>query len=107
MAHVVVDVEVGIVDPDRPAQVEWYEPDDLPVARNQGELLTDHLHDVCEIGRWSLEDRHRCDVHVADIVLEMQERGVQGAKPVNAHRYLPPPTIGFGALISEFGQSLL
>ena len=42
-------------------------------------------------GCGSLEDGHRADVHVADVVLDVEERGVQRAQPVSAHGPLPSP----------------
>ena len=59
---------------------------DLAVAGHQGQLGVDHGHHVGEGRRRPLEDRHRGDVHVADVVLEVEERGILRAQPVGAHR---------------------
>ena len=88
MPDVVVDVEMWIVHPDGAAQVEGYEPHHLSVAGDQGELALDHLDDIFEIGSRALEDRDGRDVHVAHIVFDMEERGVEWAQSVNAHSCL-------------------
>ncbi len=86
VAHVVLDVEVRVVHPDRAAQLEGDELHHLAVARHQGELGVDHGDDVGEGRRRALEDGDRGDVHVADVVLDVEERRVQRAQPVSAHR---------------------
>ena len=96
VAQVVLDVEVGIVHPDRPAELEGDEAHLLAVARHQVELGLDHVDHVGERRLGPLEDRHRGDVHVGDVVLDVQERGVQGAQPVRAHAAslsCPPPAV--------------
>ena len=85
VAQVVLDVEVRVVDPDGPAELEGHESHLLAVARHEVELGVDHLDHVGEGRRRSFEDRHRGDVHVRDVVLDVEERGVQGAQPVRAH----------------------
>ena len=71
MPDVVVDVEMRIVDPDRPSDVERDELDHLPVARDKGQLRIDHCDDVFEERRRAFEDRNRRDVHMAHIVFDM------------------------------------
>ena len=82
MAHVVVDVEVRIVDPDRPAEVTGHPLDHLPVAGDVAELAGDHGHQVLDARRRPLEDPDGRDVHVADTVLDGQEGRVEGTQPV-------------------------
>jgi len=86
VAHVVLQVEAGVVDPHR-----------LPEARNPGELLAKsrhlvqlvrrELHDALEVElstgerqRLGVEERDRPDVHVRIVVLDGQERRVDGRK---------------------------
>ena len=61
-AQVVVEVEVGVVDPDRPAERERHEAHDLAVARDQRELARDHRRARPARRRGTLEDRRpsRC-----------------------------------------------
>lgn len=73
MTHVVVDIEVRIIDPDRPAEVTRHSLDYLPVAGNVAELAGDHGHQVLHTRRRPLEDPDGGDVHVADTVLDVQE----------------------------------
>ena len=86
VAQVVLDVEVGVVHPDRPPQLEGDEADLLAVAGDEVELGLDHGHDVGVRRRRALEDRHRGDVHVGHVVLDVEERRVQGAQAVRTHR---------------------
>ena len=79
-AQVVGQVEVRIVHPDRPAEGERDEVHPLPVAGDVRQVGLDAPGQVVVGRRRALEDRHRADVHVADGVLEMQERGVLGAE---------------------------
>ena len=89
MAQVVLDVEVGVVGPDRPAQIEGHAAHHLAVARDQRQLGVDHGQHVGEQGRGTFEDGHRGNVHVADVVLEVEERRIQRTQPVIAHSVLP------------------
>ena len=91
VAEVVLNVEVRVVHPHRAPQFEGDELHHLAVARDEGELGLDHGHDVIERRLRALEDGHRADVHMADAVLEVQERCVQRAQPVSAHGPLPSP----------------
>ena len=77
VAHVVLEVEVGVVDPHRTAEVHGDEAHSLAVARHERQLACEELHEAV-IGRgWSFEDRARADVHVGDAVLEVEERRVE------------------------------
>jgi hypothetical protein len=64
-AHVVGDVELGVVDPHRPGEVAGHVPHLLAVARHQRDPLLDELHEpvVVEARLRPLEDRYRADVH--------------------------------------------
>ena len=88
VAQVVLDVEVRVVHPDRPPELQRDELDLLAVARDQVQLGVHHRHDVPEGRRRALEDGDGRDVHVGHVVLDVEERRVQGAQTVRAHR--PP-----------------
>ena len=94
VAQVVLDVEVRVVHPDRPPELEGDDADLLAVARDEVELGVDHGHDVGVRRRRALEDGHRGDVHVGHVVLDVEERRVQGAQAVRAHPTLPSGSCG-------------
>src|SRR6266511_3394614 len=54
-ADVVTDVEAGVVDPDRLAEVERHGPQLLPVPRDQRQLATDVGDELLVAGRWPFE----------------------------------------------------
>ena len=85
VAHVIAEVEVGVVDPHRPAELERRDPDLLAVPRNQRELAGDvarRTHRCVGAGPSTIGDRP--DVHVAHaVVLEQEERGVQRAQTIH------------------------
>ena len=85
MAHVVVDVEMGVVDPHRTAQLEGHVADHAAVTGYQRQFALDHRLELHEGGLRALEDAHRGDVHVADAVLDVEEGRVQWAHPVDPH----------------------
>jgi hypothetical protein len=83
VADVVLEVEVGIVDPHRPPQRQRHGGDLLPVAGHQRQPPADRSAEVV-VGRWRpLEDPHRPDVHVVDVVLDVEERRIQRAQPIH------------------------
>ena len=77
MADVVVEAEVRIVGPHRPAQPTRYEADTLAVAGDLGQLAAHQLDEVVVVGRRPFHDGARSDVHVADAVLDVEEHGVE------------------------------
>jgi len=85
MAEVVLEVEVLVVDPDRPSQLERHEADALAITRDEVELRLDHVDEVSEGWLRPFEDGDRPDVHMGDVVLHMQERRVQRTQAVRAH----------------------
>ena len=89
MAQVVLDVEVRVVHPHRPPELEGDEPHLLAVPRHEVELGVHHVDDVGERRRRALEDGDGGDVHVRHVVLDVEERGVQGAQAVRTHAALP------------------
>ena len=78
---VVGDVEVLVVDPDRPGQPTRHEPHLLPVPGHQVQPRLDQVDDlrVLELRavRVGLEDDDAADVHRCAGVLGVQERGVR------------------------------
>jgi hypothetical protein len=86
---VVVDVEVGVVDPDRAPDVERHLQHDLAVARDQGELSGHHGHELLEGRLGALEDGDGADVQLIDAVLEVEERGIERAQPIAGHGSRP------------------
>ena len=73
LAHVVVEVEVGVVDPDRPALVEGDEAQLLAEARHQVQARLDVVAELVVGGRRALEDDRRGDVHVGAGPLHVEE----------------------------------
>ncbi len=82
MPHVVLDVEVGVVDPQGTARFERGGRELLPVARHQVQPAADMVDVVREVGRGTLEDQDAADVHVRGRPLLMEERGVGRAEAV-------------------------
>ena len=78
VAHVVLEVEVAVVDPDRPAGLKRRERELVPVARYEVQPRPDVVQEVVIRRCRALEDQHRPDVHVAVRPLLRQKRGVDG-----------------------------
>ena len=81
VAHVVVEVEARVVDPERAPQLERREGRLLPVARDQREVRPDVVDQLVGRGRRALEGDQRAHVHVRRLLL-MQERRVDRGEPV-------------------------
>ena len=76
LADVVLEVEVRIVGPQRPAGAQRGDGETLAVAGDEVQPAAQRVGDLLE-RRWRpLEDRHGPDVHVRDGALLVQERGV-------------------------------
>ena len=82
VAHVILDVELGLVDPDRAPLLEGYELHPLPVARHLVEAGFDELQEVPVRRGLSVEHGDRPDVHVAGAILELEEERIQRAEPL-------------------------
>ena len=78
VAHVVLEVEVAIVDPDRPARLKRRERELVAVARHEVQPRPDVIQEVVVRRRRTFEDQHRPDVHVAVSPFLRQKRGVDG-----------------------------
>ena len=73
VAHVVLEVEVGVVDPDRPAEAERDGGELLAEPRDLLESPLDHVFHVFVVGRRPLEDGDTPHVHVGVRPLQVQE----------------------------------
>ena len=82
VADVEGDVEVGVVDPHRPALAERHERQPLAVAGHQVEPRDDLLDELVVGRRRALEHHAAGDVHVRGVALEVQERAVEPGQPV-------------------------
>ena len=85
LAHVVVEVEVRVVDPDRPPLVEGDEAQLLAEARNQVQARGDVVAELAVGGRRALEDDRRGDVHVGAGALHVKERGIESGQSFGSH----------------------
>ena len=73
VAHVVAQLEVGIVDPHRAALAERNERQPLPVAGDEVQSRLDRLEQLVVGGGCAGEHRDARDVHVRGIALQMQK----------------------------------
>ena len=94
--HVVLEIELRLVDPDGPSLPEGHENDPLPVARNLVEARVDEGEQVAVRRRLALELGNRSDVHVGGAVLELEKEGVEGAQALGpllhaTHSVMPAP----------------
>ena len=91
VAHVVVEVEVGVVGPERAAGLEARPDEALAVARHEVQARLDVRLEEAELGRRALEDHHAADVHVRAGALLDEERSVgcaQAGKVLVGHLVL-------------------
>ena len=77
------EVEVGVVDPERPAGLDRREGELLAEARHQVQPAADVVEEVVVDRRRALEDQDRADVHVRVRALVRQERGVDRGQSVH------------------------
>ena len=82
LAHVVVEVEAGVVDPQGAAGLERGSGQLLAIARDQLQAPPHVLQVVLEGGRRPLKHQHAADVHVRVIPFPMQECRVDRGQPV-------------------------
>ena len=88
LAHVVVEVEVGVVDPDRAPLVEGDEAQLLAEARDQVQARGDVVAELVVGGRRALEDAGRGDVHVGAGALHVQEGSIESGQSFGAHGFI-------------------
>ncbi len=83
MPHVIADLEVRVVGPDRAKDLQRGGPHDLAVPRHERKFRGDQPDEVL-IGRSrALEHRDRADVHRDVLVLDEEESRVQRAHPLH------------------------
>ena len=82
VAHVVADLEVGIVDPHRAALAERHERQPLAVAGHEVQSRLDRLDQLVIRRGGAVEHRAARHVHVRRVALEMQKRAVEPGQPV-------------------------
>ena len=92
MADVVVEVQVRVVDPDRPALVERDEPQLLAEAGDEMEARLEVVAELPEVRRRALEDHRRGDVHVSSVALQVEEGRIQAGQPIETHAYIFSPS---------------
>ena len=95
VAQVIGQLEVRILHPHRPAKPPRHPAHTLAVAPQQRELTHKDLGELARGRRRTLEQRHRAEMHMAHVILEVQEQRVQPAHslhrraPLPEHRTLP------------------
>src|SRR3954447_9857620 len=80
-AHVVVENEMRIIDPQRAPQIQRHEAHLLAIAGDERQLRVDRRPRLLVRRRRALEHSNRPDVHVGHLVLDVKERSV-----LRAHR---------------------
>ena len=85
MADVVVEVELGVVDPYRPALSVGDEPQLLAEPRHEVEARADVIAELSVTRGRPFEHGRRGDVHVRGALLHVEERGIEAAEPVAVH----------------------
>jgi hypothetical protein len=86
VADVVLEVEVGVVGPQRAAAGCGREDEPLPVARNEVQAHPDRVEELLVGRRRPLDAHERADVHVRARALLVQERRVDRCQPVEVAR---------------------
>ena len=86
-AHVVLEVEVGVFDPERVVEREGDREQPPPERRQQVEPALDQIAHLLERvparNRARVEDRSGGHVHVVRGSLEVEERGVHAGEPLH------------------------
>jgi hypothetical protein len=84
VAHVVLEVEVRVVDPHRPAVVERRvrARELVAVARHEMQAPADLFQELLELRRRALQQRQPADVHVRVRALLVQEGRVYGGQSI-------------------------
>jgi hypothetical protein len=75
--QVVAKIEMRVVHPHRPPQLERYRADMLAVSRDQVQFRRDQRCDVVNRRRRVIEYARAGDVHVHDPVLQMEKFGIE------------------------------
>jgi hypothetical protein len=82
VAYVVVEVQVGVVHPDRPALAVWDEPQLLAEAWDEVEARADVISKLRVLGWGALEQGGGGDVHVRAVLFEVEKRGIESSQAV-------------------------
>ena len=82
VAHVVLEVEAGVVDPQRAAGLDGREGELLAEARHEVQARAHVVGEPLVGGRRALEDHHRADVHVGRRALLRDEGRIHRGQPV-------------------------
>ena len=85
LADVVVEVQVGVVDPDRAPLAERDEAKLLAEPRDEVEARLDVVAELVVGRRRAVEDDRRGDVHVGTAALHVEECGVEAGEAIRAH----------------------
>jgi hypothetical protein len=85
---VIGEVEVQVVDPHGIRQVAGHLDHPLPVARHQRQARLHEGGQRIQPARRRIEDQHATHMHGGAGFLQVQERGVQSAEPLD-HRSPP------------------
>ena len=81
--EMVGQIEVWVVDPDGPTQVEWDPLDALAVARDQVELGVDEIAQFIEAREPAVEHAGASDVHLDLVIFQKEKLVVQCAQSVH------------------------
>jgi hypothetical protein len=79
---VVVQVEAGVVDPERAPHLEAREGEPLAITRHEPEARVEVGDEVLARRGRPLEGGERADMHVRGLFLLVEKGGVDGAEPV-------------------------
>ena len=90
VAEVVLDVELRVVDPLRPALAVGDEAQLLAEPGDEVQPRGDVVAELVVFGRRALEQGGRGDVHVGRALLEVQERGIEAREAVVGHALMFP-----------------
>ena len=82
LADVVIEVQVGVVDPDRAPLAERDEAELLAKARDEVEARLDVVAELVVGRRRAVEDDRRGDVHVGAAALHMEECGIEAGQAI-------------------------
>jgi hypothetical protein len=85
LAHVVVEIEVGVVDPDRATLPEGDKAQLLAEAWNQVQPRGDVVAKLGMAGRGAFENDRRGNVHMRPRSLHVEKGGVEPAQSILGH----------------------
>jgi hypothetical protein len=85
LAHVVMEVEVGVVYPHRAALAKRHEAQLLAEAGDEVQTRADVLAELVVVGRRTLEDDRRGHMHMRARPFHVEERGVESGQPILSH----------------------